>query len=313
MVNVFFSYSHHDETMRNQLETHLAVLKREGAIDTYNDRRITAGKEFAREISEHLEAAQVVLLLVSPYFLDSDYCWDIEMKRAMERHEAGQARVISVILEHCDWNRAPLDKLLAIPRDGRPISQFPNQHEAMDEVTQAIRRVVEELELERPQPRPAEKETVVEKRLAVVTADIRSSNLRIRKSFTDRERHAFVREAFEYMSRFFANSLTELQTRNSEVETDFLRVHAIRFGAVAYVSGTEKSRCTIWLADRDSVSGDIAFAFGDSDGSSLNDWLSVKDDGQCLFLQPLQRKDVKANCQGAAEYFWELFIEPLQQ
>ncbi|NCO43472.1 MAG: hypothetical protein COZ06_24305 [Armatimonadetes bacterium CG_4_10_14_3_um_filter_66_18] len=72
MVNVFFSYSHHDETMRNQLETHLAVLKREGAIDTYNDRRITAGKEFAREISEHLEAAQVVLLLVSPYFLDSE-------------------------------------------------------------------------------------------------------------------------------------------------------------------------------------------------------------------------------------------------
>jgi TIR domain len=139
MPKLFFSYSHHDETTRDELEIHLAMLKRQGVIESWHDRRIVAGDEFAGQISEHLEEANIVLLLVSPYFLASIYCYDVEMKRAMERHQEGTARVIPVIVDPCDWHHTPFGKLLAMPLDGKPISKFPNIHDAFLQVTNAIR------------------------------------------------------------------------------------------------------------------------------------------------------------------------------
>ena len=102
MAELFFSYSHRDEVVRDELETHLVMLKRQDVIETWHDRRIVAGDEFDGQISEHLENADIILLLVSPYFLASNYCYDVEMKRAMERHEQGTARVIPVITDPCD-------------------------------------------------------------------------------------------------------------------------------------------------------------------------------------------------------------------
>ena len=124
MVRVFFSYSHRDEDLRDELEIHLSALKRQGVIETWNDRRIGAGKDFEAEIDSNLESAQIILLLVSANFIASDYCYDIEMKRAMERHSNEEARVIPVILHPCLWERTPFGKLLATPPDGKPISKF---------------------------------------------------------------------------------------------------------------------------------------------------------------------------------------------
>jgi hypothetical protein len=77
--SLFFSYSHADEGLRDQLEIHLSGLKRQGLISSWHDRRITAGSEFAAQIDQHLEAAAVILLLISPNFIASDYCYDLEM------------------------------------------------------------------------------------------------------------------------------------------------------------------------------------------------------------------------------------------
>ncbi len=85
------------------LEIHLASLKREGLIETWHDRRINPGDEFEKEISESLEKADIIILYVSPYFLESDYCNDMEMKRALERNSKSNTRVIPIIIEHCDW------------------------------------------------------------------------------------------------------------------------------------------------------------------------------------------------------------------
>jgi len=78
VIDLFFSYAHHDEELRNELEIHLSMLKRNGLIRAWHDRRITAGKELEAEISEHLESADVILLLLSPHFLASDYCYESE-------------------------------------------------------------------------------------------------------------------------------------------------------------------------------------------------------------------------------------------
>jgi hypothetical protein len=94
MATLFFSYSHQDENLREQLERHLSMLKREGLIDAWHDRRIPVGDELAGTIDEWLERADVILLLVSADFLASPYCYDIEVRRAMERHQLRLARVI---------------------------------------------------------------------------------------------------------------------------------------------------------------------------------------------------------------------------
>jgi hypothetical protein len=137
-AQVFFSYSHADEPLRDEIEKQLSMLKREGVIAAWHDRRISAGTEFASVIDAHVQTADVILLLVSADFLASDYCFDIEVKRAMERHDAGQAVVIPVILRACDWHRAPFGKLNASPRDGKPITQHADRDQALLEVAQAV-------------------------------------------------------------------------------------------------------------------------------------------------------------------------------
>jgi hypothetical protein len=142
MAIVFFSYSHVDEELRDQLEKHLTMLKRQGVIETFHDPRIPVGNDLDRSISGELQRADVILLLVSPDFLASAYCYDIEMQWALERHSRGEARVIPVILRHCDWHSAPFGKLVATPRDGKPVKSFPDLDEAFLQVTQAIRAAV---------------------------------------------------------------------------------------------------------------------------------------------------------------------------
>ncbi|MEL6333868.1 MAG: toll/interleukin-1 receptor domain-containing protein, partial [Cyanobacteria bacterium J06626_26] len=93
-VRIFISYSHKDETLREELDVHLANLKRQGKIQAWHDRAIEAGTEWDTAIKQHLETAQVILLLISPRFMASDYCYDLEMQRAIERHNQGTARVI---------------------------------------------------------------------------------------------------------------------------------------------------------------------------------------------------------------------------
>jgi len=121
-IKIFYTYAHADNKLRNELEKHLSLLKRQGEISAWHDREIGAGQEWAKEIDVHLNDADVILLLVSPDFMASDYCYDIEVKRALERHDAGEARVIPVILRPVDWHEAPFGKLKPLLTDGKPIS-----------------------------------------------------------------------------------------------------------------------------------------------------------------------------------------------
>ena len=144
-IEVFFSYAHVDEGLRNELAKHLSILERQGIIAGWHDRRIAAGTQWADEIDTHLQTAHVILLLVSADFLASNYCYDIEVKQAMARHEAGDARVIPIILRPVDWHHAPFGKLQALPKDGRPVRSWPDPDEAFLDIALGIRTVAEEL------------------------------------------------------------------------------------------------------------------------------------------------------------------------
>ena len=146
-VEVFFSYSHKDEDLQNELSKHLALLKRQRVITAWHDRKIGAGKEWKNEIDEHLNSADIILLLVSSDFLASDYCYDVEVETAMKRHEDGEARVIPVVLRPVNLKGVRFGKLQALPKDARPVTDWPNRDEAFLNVAQGIRVAAEELVL----------------------------------------------------------------------------------------------------------------------------------------------------------------------
>jgi hypothetical protein len=141
-VEIFLSYSRKDEELLRELERHLAALRREGKIATWKDRMLEAGADWGPELRQRLESAHVILLLISSDFLASEYCWSVEMAAALDRHEAGSARVIPIILRTCDWRNTPLGKLQVLPEDGRPIRKWQDLDDAFFDVVQGIRNVL---------------------------------------------------------------------------------------------------------------------------------------------------------------------------
>src|SRR6266516_1903013 len=144
-VTIFCCYARKDKALLNELIAHLNPLQREGLIEVWHDREIPAGTEWESEIKQHLEAAQVILRLVSPDFMTSDYCYGIEMKRALERHASGEATVIPIILRPAYWHGKPLGTLQALPTDGKPVTAWQDLDTALYDVTHGIHTVVKQL------------------------------------------------------------------------------------------------------------------------------------------------------------------------
>jgi hypothetical protein len=123
----------------------LKLLHRQGLISAWHDRKIAAGEEWKDQIDKNLEAAEIILLLISADFIASDYSYDKEMSRALERHEAGRVQVIPVILRDVDWHPAPFGKFQPLPKDGRPVTSWENKDSAWKDVALGIRKAVEEI------------------------------------------------------------------------------------------------------------------------------------------------------------------------
>jgi nucleoside phosphorylase len=143
-VEIFCCYARKDQSLLLELTTHLAPLQREGLITLWADIDINAGAEWEKEIHRHLNTASIILLLVSPDFIASDYCYSTEMRRAMERHECGEVCVIPVILRPVIWEATPFGKLQALPQNAEPVTSnvWHRQDEAFLDVAKGVRDVV---------------------------------------------------------------------------------------------------------------------------------------------------------------------------
>jgi len=144
-IKIFYCYARKDKALRDELEKHLEILKHLGLITPWYDREIQPGVEWKREIDRHLNTADIVLLLISADFMHSTYCYGTEMRRALERHEAGEARVLPIILRPVDWKGTPISELQALPAEGKAITKWTNRDEAFEDVARGIRKVVETL------------------------------------------------------------------------------------------------------------------------------------------------------------------------
>jgi hypothetical protein len=113
----------------------------------WHDRDISAGAKWEEEIRANLDEAQIILLLISPDFMDSDYCYGVEMQRALERHDKKEVEVIPIILRPVSWQGGILGKLQALPTDAKPVmsSKWHNPDEAFFDIAEGIRKKVNRL------------------------------------------------------------------------------------------------------------------------------------------------------------------------
>lgn len=324
MTSIFVSYSHKDEQFREELEVHLAMLKREGSIDVWHDRRIVAGSEINSTIDVELEQSDIVLLLISPDFLASSYCFDVEVQRAMQLQSQGNCEVIPTILRPCDWQsaNAPFSKLLAVPRDGIPVSKWPDKDEAYLDIVKQLRKALESLSPKTKSKSSGQvNSTELSSPLNIAHVDIpRSSNLRLAKNFTDVDKDRFLDDAINYVQKFFEQSLLELKERNEGIDTRFIPINNNAFGCVIYRDGKSVAKCGIRLNTGRSFGKGISYTNDESaPENTMQESLTVNYDEQSLFLVPMgmayggMQRTVKLSFNGASEYLWNLLISPLQR
>ncbi len=323
MAKVVFSYSHVDEQLRNELEKHLSPLKRMGQIETWHDRRINPGDAFDDEISQNFAEANIVLLLVSPDFIASNYCYDVEMTNALQRNESGDAIVIPVILRPCAWHSLPFGKLLAATIDGKPIVKFTHIDDGFVEVVSAVSKALDKVNL-------VSSSTALASSMPARVVDSnpvmnspysqgpRSSNLAIRKEFTDRDKDVAIRVGFDYAARFFENSLKELAVRNAGIESDFQQRDSDSFECAVYLNGKRTAHCGIWKDGNRLGVGNIYYSNSGITHNSYNESMAISDDGVMLGFSAMmgsftgQNRDDLLTDQGMAEHFWSQFIHPLK-
>lgn len=325
MKRLFISYSHKDDALRAELDKHLALLRREGAIELWSDHRILPGSEFDQEISQALETAEIILLLVSADFLASDYCFGIEMRRALERHNSGDAVVVPVILRACDWQNSPFKHLNALPSGGREIAKWASPDDAFLNVVQGLRKLL----AARPARAnvlagPAGRTAAARKagdpsEVRPMRADAsRSSNLALPTDFSDEAKHEFAEETFAYVKDYFRGSFEELQRRNPGYSGKLREKNAMAFTAVVFKNGKRVGGCYVRLGGMLSPNG-IAYSGNEnSSDNAYNEILDIQTGTHSLLWRPQMgaftgRDPAKGLSQeGAAEHLWSLLITPLQ-
>ncbi|MFS0519118.1 toll/interleukin-1 receptor domain-containing protein, partial [Nostoc sp. UIC 10607] len=150
-LKLFFSYSHKDETLRDELAKHLTILERQGVISSWHDRKILPGEEWDHQINDHLNTADIILLLISSDFIASNYCWEVEVITAIKRHNTGKACVIPIILRDVDWSDTPFAKLQFLPNNAQPVTSWTNRDTAFKNVAQGIKAAASQIKSERQQ------------------------------------------------------------------------------------------------------------------------------------------------------------------
>lgn len=324
MVNVFISYSHADDELRDELDKHLKALQRQGLVEFWHDRRIVAGEEWNQKIDSHLLNDEIVLLLISADFIASDFCYNIEMQTALQRHSKGEAIVIPVILRDCDWHSLPFGKLQAATKDGKAVKNYTSLDTAFTEIIGSIKEAIKQLNSTPQLQAPVIPNKIVQNSSLRCSADInpRSSNLAIKREFTQLQIDQFIIDTYQFIAKFFNNSLVELKQRNSDVQLGFMfnEIDSQSFESSIYVDGNRSSYATIFTG-KNFREGLFYSSTPLTRGSnvSYNDFLTINNKGNTLSLQTsglsIMRGQSQENLtqEGAAEYLWSIFITPLQR
>ena len=309
-MRAFISYSHKDEAALERLHTHLAPLRRQGLIEAWFDREILAGGEIDATVAEELESCELFLLLVSPDFLASDYCYEREMQQALERHEAGEARVVPIIIEPCDWATSPLRQLKALPRDGKPVSDWTNANHAYLDIVQELRRIVA---ADEAAPAPA---TEIVTPTAATASRSAARRYRVQRDFDEIDRSEFREAAFATIRDYFQRAIAEIDTIE-DLRGRFVSYSPTSFGCMIVNRALGRGTAYITVHSRgDSLGlGDIYFSFRENAPSNTaNGSFHIEADEYDLYLNAMlmgfgHDPRERLTPEDAAKSLWAQFLE----
>ena len=201
-MKAFISYSHGNTGILLMLHKHLAQLKRDQLIHTWTDEDIAAGTQLNSAISSALAKAQLFIALLSPEYINSNYCYDKEFQKALEMQKEGKLVIIPIIIEPCDWLNTPFRDFKALPKDGKPISEWSNANTAFLDIVQNIRKLITMPENAITKEATAElnKETIV----------FSKRNYRIKKDFDSIEKSEFIEKSFQELKGYIEKFLLEI-------------------------------------------------------------------------------------------------------
>src|SRR5258708_18952580 len=144
-IEIFCCYARTDQSLLESLKSHLMPLQWQGLVSIWSDTDINAGADWEQALHTHLEAAHIILLLMSPAFAAYDYCYSQEMQRALERDREGQARIIPIVVRPIFWKDAPFAHLQMLPKDAKPVTTWDNIDLAFYNVAEQISLIVSEV------------------------------------------------------------------------------------------------------------------------------------------------------------------------
>ncbi|KAA8388526.1 toll/interleukin-1 receptor domain-containing protein [Acetobacter sp. DmW_136] len=299
----FISYSHADEKALEKLHKHLSILKRDGELLAWTDHEILAGDKVDVSISRQLEICDLFIALISPDYLASNYCYETEFGRAQERALSGELRIVPVILEPCDWLASPFKEFLALPKEGRPVSNFTNVNNAFLDIVTGIRRIIESGNCEK-------QNSIDEKKSPI------SRQVRIKKDFDAIQRADYADRAFDVLHDYFKSSCVELSRASEDLRTKFEDMSPTAFtcSVVNRSKYNEEAHITVHNS-KGNISGFGSISYINrryAEKNMANGWIRVANDDYQLFLKmdhfSGNRDDEKITPEQVAERLWNDFV-----
>tara|TARA_R100000365_G_C2743090_1_gene71784 strand:- start:757 stop:1719 length:963 start_codon:yes stop_codon:yes gene_type:complete len=313
-LKAFISYSHVDEYYVERLQKHLSMLKREGLIQSFYDRDIYVGDPLDEEIERNLAESQIFIAVVSPDFIASDYCFERELATALKMHTENKIRVVSVLVQPCEWERSPLGNFLIAPKDAKCIAEWDNENAAFLNVVSEIRRIAEAFSSEQHSlqsihPRPsASSETLLP-----------AKNYIAKRSFDQVDKYKFRDDGFRDVREYFERSVEEIN-RTQGLSARFRGIDAYSFTCTVLneAFGRGVSHITVRVGSEGSHSvGDISWAHSENaEPGTANGWATIKSDDYTQYFEAnlmshfgLRDDEEKLSAEELASALWDDLIE----
>ena len=288
-MKAFISYSHADKSYCDQLNKHLAVLKRDELLDSWHDQEILPGGEIDLEISGHLGTCQLFLPLVSSDFFASGYCYDKEMAQAIAQQQVSQTVIVPIVLRPCDWQASVIGKYKGLPYDGKDciaVSKWIDKDEAFLNIVQGLRQFLTANKAKEEKGRDA---TASAPSAAAPKETVSRPRYRVKREFDRIEIGEFREQAFQNIRTYFDACVKGIN------EIDGIRARLFSAGANSFsctiVNKGLGPRGTAFISvhagnNRIGGFGDIWYSFSENSPNSANGILNVESDGFNLFLKP---------------------------
>lgn len=308
-MKAFISYSHNDSKYLDRLHIHLSNLKREGKITTWYDRDILAGGEINTDISAALEGCDLFIALVSPDFIASSYCVEKEMLKAIELHNSEKCRLVPIIIEPCDWQQTPLQKYKALPKDGKPISEWQNENTAFLDVVTELRRIADTPNTEiKSQPSAPNI-------ISPHSSERGQPKYRIKRDFDEIDKADFRESSFQDIKKYMESSIAEINgIENVKARFSSNSPNSFSCTILNKVKDRGLGALTVHMKSGTIGFGDIYYSNSENaPANTSNGGFKIESDEYDLYLTHSfsfsSNQNERLTAKQAAEILWETLLE----